>query len=58
MQLNCCICKDKIDIEKELALFFQCYVYCGKCIKEMERKGEISGKSSKGRKESDIQKGY
>jgi hypothetical protein len=39
MELKCSICKRKIDIEKELAVFFECYVYCDKCLERMEKEG-------------------
>lgn len=44
MKLRCSICKREIDMEKELAFVFECYVYCDKCLKEMERKDEIPGR--------------
>jgi len=43
MKLKCSICKRKIDMEKDHAFVFECYVYCDKCLKEMERKDEIPG---------------
>ncbi len=42
IELRCCICNRKIDIE-ETPLFFECYVYCDKCLEEMERKDEPGG---------------
>jgi hypothetical protein len=39
MELKCSLCKRPIDAEKDHAIFFQCYVYCEKCLEEMEGKG-------------------
>lgn len=37
IELRCCICNRKSDIE-EAPLFFECYVYCDKCLERMEKK--------------------
>ena len=41
MELRCSICKRKIDVESEVVAVFECYVYCEKCIMEMEKKQPI-----------------
>jgi hypothetical protein len=38
MDLKCSVCKRKIDVEKEVALVFQCHVYCDRCMQQMEEK--------------------
>jgi hypothetical protein len=41
MELRCSICKDKITIESEVVAVFECYLYCDKCMMQMERNEPI-----------------
>ncbi len=38
MGVRCSLCKRHVDMEEELACVFECYVYCGECLEQMERK--------------------
>jgi len=37
MELKCFICEGRVDAEAETTFFFECHVYCDKCLEEMER---------------------
>ncbi|NIO06416.1 MAG: hypothetical protein GTO13_23235 [Proteobacteria bacterium] len=38
MELRCFICKREVDVGDELTLFFECHVYCGGCLQQMDEK--------------------
>jgi excisionase family DNA binding protein len=41
MESRCSICKRNIDLASEVAVVFECYVYCEKCMTEMEKRQPI-----------------
>ncbi len=42
MELRCFICKREVDVGDELTFFFECHVYCGECLQQMERNERTS----------------
>lgn len=41
METKCFVCGRAIDMQTELAVVFECYVYCEKCLKRMEEQTQI-----------------
>lgn len=56
MELECFLCKRKIDVEREQPFVFECYVYCEKCLEQIER-NKRSPEATTDKKESSTQKG-
>ena len=40
METKCFVCEQAIDMQTDLAVVFECHVYCDKCVKRMEEQAQ------------------